>query len=208
MSIPLTIDAEVADLGAALSDFRRRQIPFATALGITLTLKDAQAELRRQLPRRLTLRNKFLLNGIRIAAANKRSLSGRVFTIDEILRLQIEGGTKGGKGRPVPLPRGIRGRAKVDDRSPAQKVFRKAKRVPALRSKANHFEAPIRGGDIGLFKRVGKARYPIYLLWRLRFRSTKIDSSFDFEEIVQDVIRARFDKNFGKALARAIATAR
>ena len=205
-SFGLTFDASVGDLAGALNEFGRKQIPFATVLVIKFTLEDAQQELRAQLPRRFTIRNTFLEKGIRIKFANKKNLAGRVFTVDEILRRQITGAKKGGKGRPVPLPRAIKGGG--GSHAPAVKVLRPGKRPRALKGKKKVFEAPIRGGHRGIFKRRGKARYPIEFLWRLHWKSTRVDSSFDFEDIAQRVFRKRWDKNFGKALGRALASSR
>lgn len=205
-SFGFTFDASVSDLSHALTEFGQKQIPFATVLAIKFTLEDAQQELRAQLPRRFTIRNTFLEKGIRIKFANKKNLAGRVFTVDEILRRQITGAQKGGKGRPVPLPRAIKGGGSSN--APAVKVLRAGKRPRALKGKKKVFEAPIRGGHRGIFKRVGKARYPIEFLWRLHWKSTKIDSNFDFEDIATRVFRKRWQKNFGKALGRALASSR
>jgi hypothetical protein len=207
-SFGFTFDASVSDLSHALTEFGQKQIPFATVLAIKFTLEDAQQELRAQLPKRFTIRNTFLEKGIRIKFANKKNLAGRVFTVDEILQRQITGGKKGGQGRPVPLPRAIKGSGQGSSHAPAVKVFRAGKRPRALKAKKKVFEAPIRGGNRGIFKRVGKARYPIEFLWRLHWKSTKIDSSFDFEDIATRVFRKRWTKNFGKALGRALASSR
>lgn len=193
-------DAAVRDLSRALDDFGQRQIPFATSLAINLTLNDARAALIDQLPKRFTIRNKFLEKGIRVRPSSKRHLEGRVFTLDEILRLQIEGGAKPRTGHATPLARGVKGNAKG--------IFRKAKRPAALRDKPKHFVAPLRGGGRGLFKRVGKKRSPILLLWRLHDGTVKIDSAFDFEGIAHNTFRRRFEKNFGLALGKALATAK
>ena len=66
-----------------------------------------------------------------------------------------------------------------------------------------------RGGvDFEEIIRTLKSRYPIEFLWRLRFKSTKIESSFDFELIAKRIFSQRWDKNFGKALGRALRSAR
>lgn len=200
MGVELTLDTTVPDLAKALTDLQRKQLPFATALAITTTLKDAQTDLRDELPDRFTIRNNFLEKGIRIRPATKRRLEGSVFTVDEILRLQIEGGTKGGRGHRLALPRSVK--------TNARGIVTRANRPRNLRSKSKHFLAPVRRGGMGLFKRSGKKRYPIVLLWRLLDGSARIDSRFDFDRIANRSIDKHWNKNFGRALAKALSTAR
>lgn len=198
--LELTIDAPIPEISAWLTDVHRRQLPFATSLALNWTLGDARDQLIDELPRRFTLRNTFLERGIRLRNASKRRLEGRVYTVDDILRVQIEGGVKTGHGHAIALPRGVRRNAKG--------IIRRANRPRSLRRKPRHFVQKIRGGDRGIYRRRTKKRYPIEFLWRLHEGSVRIDSRFDFVGIVRRTVRRRWPRNFGRALARAIATAR
>lgn len=208
MSIDITIDAPVHDLSRALTDFQRRQIPFATVLAIKFTLLDAQKTLRSELGDKFKLRNKFLSSGIRVTFAKKATLVGSVQTVDQILATQITGGKKGGIRRPVQLPRAIRGRGQANDRTPAAKIFRAGKRPRKLELKKKHFTQDLRDGDEALFRRLGKQRYPIEIMWRTREKPVFVKARFDFATIARRVFARRWDKNFGKGLARALASSR
>ncbi len=205
-----SIDLPVPAMTKSLREFHRRQIPFATSLAINATLADARDELRKQLPRTFTIRNKFLQQGIRTRRSTKKKLSGAVFTVDAILQRQIEGGLKETRGHRIPLAR--------DVRASARGIIRKGNRPQALRNKPRHFvqgfgESTGGGarsdrGDVGVFRRKTKRRYPIVLLWRLDTGPVRIQAAFDFHEIAVRVFRRQWERNFGKALARAIATAK
>jgi hypothetical protein len=206
--IVVTFDAPVRDLSRALTDFQRRQVPFATVLAIKFTLEDAQTKLRRELGDTFKLRNKFLAQGIRTQFAKKQTLVGNVHTVDDILATQITGGIKGGIRRPVQLPRAVRGRGRGDDRGAAEKIFRKAKRPTKLKTKKRHFTQTLRDGDEALFRRLGKSRYPIEIMWRTRTKPIRVKPGFDFSAIARRVFSKRWDKNWGRGLARALSSSK
>lgn len=208
MPIVITFDAPVHDLSRALDVFQRRQIPFATVLAIKLTVQDAQKKLRSDLGDKFKLRNKFLANGIQVTFAKKQHLVGSVQTIDQILATQITGGKKGGIRKPAQLPRAIRGKGKADSRKPAEKIFRAAKRPRKLELKKKHFTQDLRDGDEALFRRLGKSRYPIEILWRTRTKPVFIKPGFDFSAIARRVFARRWDKNWGRGLARALSSSK
>lgn len=195
-----TIDLPIPEMTLALRDLERKQLPFASSLALNWTLGDARDALIDELPRRFTIRNNWLERGIRIKRSNKRRLEGRVFTVDEILRLQIEGGIKAGHGHAIALPRGVR-------RNP-RGIIRRANRPRSLRRKPRHFVQELRGGDRGIYRRRTKKRYPIEFLWRLESGSVRIDSRFDFAGIVTRTARKVWSRNFGRAFGKALATAR
>jgi hypothetical protein len=196
----LAIDVPIDEMRRDLREFERRQLPYATALALTRTVQDAQNEIQQALPRRFIIRNDFLAKGIRIAAAKKTKLEARVFTVDEILRRQIMGGSKGGRGHAVALPR--------DVRTNKRGIISRAKRPRALREKARHFVAPTRDGERALFRRRTKKRYPLELLYRLQYGLVRITERLDFEDIATRIFKREFDDNFDESLRRALRTAR
>lgn len=194
-----TIDLAVPDIADRLDDLRRRQIPFATSLAINWTTRDAQQAIRAELGRAFTIRNKFLAGGIRTGRATKRSLEGRVFTLDQTLADHIEGTTR--KGRITTPPRHA-------PRPNARGIYRK-RALPAAQLKLKRtFAATLRTGQRAVFRRKGKTRYPIELLWWLGENQAQIDPDFDFAGIGIRTFLQRWKPNFGRALAKAIATAK
>ncbi|MEO5335214.1 MAG: hypothetical protein H7839_24650, partial [Magnetococcus sp. YQC-5] len=91
----------MADLG--------KQIQFASALTLTNLAKDAQAEVRRELPQRFTIRTNWISKGIQIRSASKNDLKATVLVLDQFMAIQETGGIKEGVfGRALGVPVGAR----------------------------------------------------------------------------------------------------
>lgn len=202
-----TIDLEVSNALLALSDLKRRQLPFATALALTRTAQAAQREIRAQLPSRFTIRNAYVERGVRIQAATKRRPQAVVFwrapggsarrSFAEALARQEEGGKKQPRARHLAIPRGvIRG---------AGGTITKAKRPEALLRQKRVYVTEVRGGA-GIFQRVGKSRPR--LLYFLTPRTARIEPRWAFKDTAQRVARRVYRREFGRAYARALATRR
>jgi len=83
----------------------QKDVRFASALMLTRTAQDSQAEIKRQLPRRFEIRNRAVVDGIRIQAATKSKLVASVGSIDDFMALQEEGGTKQSRrGKSLAVP--------------------------------------------------------------------------------------------------------
>lgn len=204
-----------------------KQIRFASAVALTHTAKDAQAEVRKQFPQRFTQRTGWVPKGIQISAANKSNLKSSVRVMDHFMALQESGGIKKPQlGKVLGVPVGAR---------PTPKSITRPSRFPgALLKKKGYFIAPITkrsltarsGGtkntarrlynksittqDLGrmaLWRRRGKKRLPIDLIYIFK-ESVTIKPRFRFKETVRDVALERFPKRFLDALQKALETAR
>ena len=80
MKIDIKIDPALAVKG--LTDFAQDQVPFAMSRALTETAKDVQAAVKADLPRKYTLRNRWVEGGIRIAPATKRAWEAQVGSRD------------------------------------------------------------------------------------------------------------------------------
>lgn len=187
------------------------QVDFAISLGLNYTADDVRENaVRTLLPRKLTLRRPWYKPrtrfGINVAPANKRNLQAVVFSRAPWLKLQEKGGTKvrvkttpGQSKKLVLIPR---------------KDLRKTKGrlVPARLSPAKLLKDPAKNrvffiGD-NLYRRSGRGKNKKLELLFFGVKSASIRPVLQFEATGEVIVRKRYQKNFGRALARAIATAR
>jgi len=98
------INTNAGELVRTLERFRVDQYPFAAAVALTRTAQDAQAEVRAGLPRRFTIRNRWVSQGIRIVPATKRRLESWVGSRDDFMALQETGGIKRPRGEHLAVP--------------------------------------------------------------------------------------------------------
>lgn len=181
------------------------QVPFATALALTRTAQDAQAEVRRELTTRFTIRNNWVSQGIRIIKATKQNLEAVVYSKDDFMVLQEKGGAKTPRGNSIAIPEG----ARTNKRG----IVTAANRPGALRSRPGVFRARIGGLD-GLWQRIRghkskrrKGERVLKLLFVFK-PSVPVSARFGFVETVRKIARSRFARQFELALGQAIKTAR
>jgi len=201
--MPNFIDANIPDVVRSFDRLRREQVPFATALALTRTAQDAQAQVRDEMPRRFTLRRRWLQSGIRIERATKRDLRAAVKSRDKMLTKHEFGGTK----RP------FRGHLAVPSRdlggSQRKRPIPKRQRPSAILNRPRAFI----GSGLGpsnldfIGQRQRKARRPIHV-WYILIERGRIDPRFGFEGTVRLEVEQQFDKRFGEALGKALRTAR
>ena len=180
-----------------------RQIPFSTALALTRTAKDCQAEVRAELPSRFTIRNGGVSRGIRIKAATKSNLESSIFSLDDFMVLQETGGVKTPSGSNLAIPEDVR-------TSKAGLVLA-GNRPAALRGNPGVFRARIGGLD-GLWQRMTKrSRKKTGRALKLLFvfkPSVQVPARFGFIETVKRIAKARFASRFREAFDQAVRTAK
>ncbi len=101
-TVRVTVDATEATKD--LHEIQLRSLPYAMAASLTATAKDAQAEVKRGLGAKFTLRNRWTEQGIRITPAQKKSdviqadvhtdTENRATGAPDYLGLQEDGGEK------------------------------------------------------------------------------------------------------------------
>ena len=180
-----------------------KQIPFALALALTTTAKEAQAASIDKIQNTFTLRNSWFEPsnrfGIKITPAKKDNLEASVGTDADWLIPHELTGVKVPRGRAIALP--VIGGSRTSFQA---KVIRRL--LPKnIGDKA--FVLNTKAGRI-LYYRKGRGRrrslQALYFLdpkVKVKVRSVLFDP-------VEKTVRARFDENFNKALAKALGTAR
>lgn len=185
------IDRFVANIDAAA----KRHVPFAIARALTMTARDAQEDVREDLPKKFTLRNNWTSSGIRITPATKATPMAIVGSIEPYMKRQEEGGTKRARSHSrvaVPV------KAKRNKRD----IIPKGQRPGALRGKPKTFLVTTAMGA-GILRRVGKKRYPVQILYWLK-RGVKVKPAFGFKGTTGTSVQERFGPNFVEALSAAM----
>jgi len=200
MAAAFDLEVNVPEVVFSLSTLKAKQLPFATSLGLNLTLKDAQDEVREQLPKRFKVRRPWVVRGVQVKPSNKNRLWGSVEQRDPFMALQESGGVKTPRGRAIAVPVGALARlAKT-------RVLTKGRRPAAQLKKKNVYRGETKKGVPAIIKR-GTKRKRAEVLYLL-IQTARIEPRFGFVDTVNKTVRKRWERNFGKALARAIASAR
>jgi hypothetical protein len=182
-----------------------RQLPFATALALTRTAQEIQAEVRAELPQRFTIRNDWVSKGIRIEKATKQNLEATVYSKDAFMVLQETGGVKTSRGTAQGIP--------MDVKASARGIVPKGLWPRALLGNPKVFRARIGGVD-GLWQHVRVSRKrrragerTLKLLYVLK-PSVTLKPRFGFADTGSRIAAERWDRMFDLAWAEAVRTAR
>lgn len=190
--IKIRVIDDVERLARNMDDGARRHLPFAVARALTMTAKDAQGEVREELPRKYTLRNSWVKNGIRITPATKASPEAVVGSLEPFMERQEEGGKKTARGGH---------RVSVPVKKPTR-VIPRGQRPSAVRKRPRVFVVKTAGGA-GIVRRTTKKRYPLQLLYWLK-RGVTVKPSFGFQGRTGTTVTDRFGPNFIEALSQAM----
>lgn len=198
------VKLNIEEVESAFSSLVKKQVPFAIAKALTMTAKNAQFELSRQVEKKLDRPTPFTKKAFGIKAASKRKPVATVFVKDKqaaYLGYQIEGGTRKPDGKAVLVPANIKLNKYGNIPS-----LRGGKKVAALLAKPNTFQATIKGIP-GIWQRYGRKGSKVKLL--IRFESeVNYRTRLPFDKIVKGVARSKISRNFNTALAQAIASSR
>ena len=119
--IPIKVNIDTAKFRKRMEAVQR-QVPFATAVALTKTAQDVQAELKREVSRVFDRPTPFTLASLRVKPATKQRLIARVYFRDEAgdgippavyLQREVEGGVRRPKrfekalARKLGLPAGL-----------------------------------------------------------------------------------------------------
>ena len=204
-----------------------KQIRYATAVALTRTAKDAQAEVRRQLPERFTIRTGWVAKGIRIKSARKDDLESSVQVKDDFMALQETGGLRRSRsGDALAVPVGARPTPRSmtrPDKFPGRMLDKSRYFIAPLTSKSltarsrdgknvrrRIHSQQLTGADVGkmaVFRRRSKKRLPIDLMY-IFAKQVDVKPRFGFMETVKAVVEARLGENFSEAVRDALASAR
>lgn len=178
-----------------MDEVGRRHVPFALARALTMTAKDAQGDVKDELPRRFTIRNNWVPNGIRIRPATKTAPEAIVGSLEPFMQRQETGGVKRARSHSrVAVP--------VNAKRNKREIIPRGQRPGALKGKPKVFLMKTASGA-GIMRRVGKKRYPLQILYWLK-RGVQVKPRFGFQGTTGTTVRERFGPNFVEALSSAM----
>jgi hypothetical protein len=210
-SIEFNVKSDYKRLERRLNAIERKQLPFAFAN----TLNDTAFQVRKQIvgptyDRAFEVRDKrFASQSFRVVKANKRNLRAMVMQVPPRgatgvrgnLHLHAKGGIKSARAGNLAIP------------SDKIKHRRRSRGVPKnlepreLLNQPRSFVAVMKSGKRGIFKRRGKKRLPIDLMYSFE-KSVVITKQYLFFEDGTMIVRNNLSRNFNKQFARALKTAR
>ncbi len=174
-----------------------KQLPFATAKGLTATAKDAESKLTSALPKQLDRPTPFTMKAFAVEPATKQKLYAKVYVRpdqEKYLDFQIGGGVRTPARRALVIPKAVRLNQYGNMTKGALKK---------LMARPDVFSGKV-DGVAGIYQRKGnKVTLLIGYAEQVRYKRR-----FPFEQIGRRAIRNGFDKNFAAAVAAAMATAK
>jgi hypothetical protein len=203
--IEINIRADVKRLERSLSDLAHKQLPFATAQALTALARMAQAAEKGALPSIFDRPTPFTLNSIGVIPARKDNLQAQVFVRD-IAAAYLAPYEFGGKNKlnAKALLKPVQQRVNQYGNLPRNKIAQ-------LTARADVFVGKVKGKDgaeiDGVWQRVKAAKgKPGGLKLLVRFAEAhEATKHLDFRKRAETLIRANFDAEMAKALAKAMA---
>jgi hypothetical protein len=179
----LDMTADIAGASLFLSQLRASRAAKAIAEALNKTALSARDAVRKDMPRRFTIRRPWVLHGIGVRYARTSSLQAAVFSRDAFMREHEYGGIRqGNKARAIPMCR-------IRDLHRAS-VIPKAQRPQALMEKKTTF---YHAGK--LFERRDKNRIELLYMFR---KQANIPQRFGMEETVRSealrMMRGAFER--------------
>lgn len=217
-SMDVDVRGNVKEFSKYLNDVQKKQLPFALSLALNNTADNVSQVQRTQAERIFDRPTPFVLNGIStrkgrfrgrratkqrliasiIPGSNKGYLDGPGRRINDLLRLEIEGGTRLPKGRAIVVPTKL---ASVNKHGNLRN-----KQVAKLANQKTTFQAGHREGmKPGLYRRKGKGKAVMLVAYE---QTATYRPIFPFYRIGEGVVSSKFRRNLDQSMARAMRTAR
>lgn len=215
----ISIKSNVDKVTKRLAKTHAKQVPFATSVALNETANYVAKVQRKVAQSTFDRPTPFLLNGIHTGRgrgwagqrATKRNLVAVLMPgsrrgniseagqrVNDTLKRQILGGTRQAPGRALPVPTKKVRLNKYGNLTKGQ--------IARLLSKPNVVSLGRREGvEPGIYRRDKKGRLTMLVAWEPQ---TQYRARFDYYGIAQRIAGRRFQKEFRKSMARAVATAR
>ncbi|KAF1003329.1 MAG: hypothetical protein GAK28_04768 [Luteibacter sp.] len=204
----INVHANVKQMERKLSALAYKQMPFATAQGLTELARIVQRGEQQAMASVFDRPTPFTVKSVKVKGARKDNLQSVVF-VQDIAAAYLQPYEEGGKNKlnskallkPVGTPLNQYGN------------LNKSK-LAQLKAKGNTFIGGIKGKDgveiRGVWQRTKPAKgKPSSLKLLIRFADAHpIKQHLDYRSRAERLVRSNFNRVMGKALGRAIATAR
>lgn len=201
MSVAINVSFDTAPIVRGFEDLARKQIPFATAVALTRTAKDAAEDVRNHLGDDFTLRSSWVARGITISPATKTRLRAEVRSRDKFMALQETGGDR------VPSTPGRDAVPVTGSAARPSKAAKSPRRVWPANLKRGY--AVKRGSASTLiFARYGRGKKSTSRLLWVVSRAINVAPRWHLQAIVERDAARRLPEHFKRELLKAIRTAR
>lgn len=185
----LDLSADVTGASRFLNELRTARAAKAVRQALNDAALASRDAVRKDMPRRFTIRRPWVVRGIGVEFARSDNLRAAVYSRDTFMRDQEEGATRRGmRSRAIPM-----GRVRDMHRS---RVIPKDQRPQALMGRKNTF---YHAGM--LFERRGKGRIEALYMFR---KQAKIPARFGMAETVHSEALKQFRQNFERRLWQAL----
>ena len=223
----ISVSVNTSEVSRFMRTVFRDQVPFATSLAINQTTKGIQAEQRKGMRERFTIRRAYVLQGVKVRQfSTKRNLEAivEISPTRKFLFKFEEGGTVRPRGTSFAVPGGVR-RTKTGVVTRAQRpkalgltLHGKGPLAEVFRGKRRTFLIRRPDGTGAIFQRLGRRggkRAPrgkrregrLRLLFSFTPKA-EIEPTLDFVLTARTVMRENFARNFEAAFDRAVRSAR
>lgn len=200
----MKIKHNIREVERGLSDFARKQLPFAVARAINDTLRDVKRNTEKRMARAIDRPTPFTLRAWALRFATKARQGGAIFAKSRqasYLRWLETGGTRHPERRAIVVPAGVRTNRYGN-------MARGAVPKALASDKAFSGQPRGRGGAAGIWQRVGrKGAQKLRLLVRYAARAV-YRQGLGFKSGAEKTAEARLPGHFEKRLREAIKTAR
>lgn len=183
-----------AQIENALAQMAGDQLPFAASLALNRTAVGARDVVRDNLPKRFRLRNNWTKGAIQARTSTKSNLMAMVMAPDYMAIQETGGSRQPTKSRLLAAP---------VDVAQGSRITPKSKRPRALIASGKGFIVDMGNGDAGVFKRYGRRREKIRLMYWLTDEQ-QYEERFEFDRDVSGYVQGKFSVHFAAALADAL----
>ncbi|WP_205182677.1 hypothetical protein [Burkholderia sp. LMG 13014] len=222
----INVDADVRALSKSLTRLQKDQLPFAVSQALTATAKLAQGAEKAALPEVFDRPTPFTINSVAVKGARKSDLEARVF-VKDIAAAYLEPYEFGGDHKLIgrgktwlnPKDKTLLNQYGNFSRNALQRLeARPDVFVGTVKTKSGESIGGVwqRPTNVKAIKRSGKrgvalrgANKSDHLKLLIRFGDAEpVKRHLEFGERAFEVVDAHFDREFEKAMDRAIATAK
>jgi hypothetical protein len=204
----ISVRSNVKAIERTLSDLAYKQMPFATALALTGLAKIVQAGEQDAMTTVFDRPTPFTVNSVGVRAARKDNLQALVY-VKDIAAAYLEPYETGGTNK-------LNSRALLKPvNAPLNQYGNLSKsKLAQLKAKGNTFIGKVKGkgGEVinGVWQRTPAAKgKPAGMKLLIRFSDAHpIKQHLDYRARAEQLVRSNLNREMGKALARAIASAR
>tara|TARA_R100001163_G_scaffold62457_1_gene53266 strand:+ start:267 stop:857 length:591 start_codon:yes stop_codon:yes gene_type:complete len=194
----VNVKTNIKEISKNLTRDQKKQVPFASAMAINNTLFQLRKEMGKQTRKKLDRPTKFTQTGFIVQKAKKQNLKGMLFlrdAVEKYLKFQIVGGIRStGKYIPVPFKQNAR----------LNKFGNIVGKRSGLIKKKSQFIGTV-NGLLGVWERQKGNKLKLIIAFE---RTVEYKPKLPFYTIAQKFSAAVFDRNFTKAITRAIKSAR